>query len=140
MRRIIMATGVGILSLSLSAATGAAREPDILYPPDAHMDVDGKEAIQGTLGSFCYFEGEEGGCGDIGEALMLDESFSPGDEELAFRLVDDARMGRWSVEYSRYPDGRSRRATTASHPTRMWKWSASRDRRRATGASRSLRS
>lgn len=105
MRRIIMATGVGILSLSLSAATGAAREPDILYPPDAHMDVNGKEAIQGTLGSFCYFEGEEGGCGDIGEALMLDESFSAGDEELAFRLVDDARMGRWSVEYSRYPDG-----------------------------------
>ncbi len=105
MRRIILATGVAILSLSLSAATGAAREPDILYPPDAHMYVDGRDVIEGTLGSFCYFEAEEGGCGDIGEALVLDESFFSGDEELAFRLADDARMGRWSIEYSRYPDG-----------------------------------
>ncbi len=36
---------------------------------------------------------------------MLDESFFSGDEELTFSLADDARMGRWSIEYSSYPDG-----------------------------------
>ncbi|MDQ3491923.1 MAG: hypothetical protein M3452_01505 [Chloroflexota bacterium] len=105
MRRIILATGVAILSLSLTAATGAARGPDLLYPPDAEMRVDGEEIIQGSLGSFCYFEGEEGGCGDIGEPLVLDESFFSGDEELTFSLADDALIGRWTIEYSRYPDG-----------------------------------
>lgn len=94
-----------MLSLSLTAATGAARGPGLLYPPDAHMSVAGGEAIEGTLGSFCYFEGESGGCGDIGEALELDESSFTGGEELTFGLADDALIGRWSVEYSRYPDG-----------------------------------
>ncbi len=118
MRRIILATGVAILGLSLSAATGAARERDVPSPPDAHMSVDGKDVIKGTLGSFCYFEAQEGGCGDIAEALVLDESFFSGDEELAFRLADDARMGRWFIGYSRYPDGpvETRYESQAPHP------------------------
>jgi len=105
MRRIILATGVAVLSLGLTAATGAAREPDILYPPDASMSVDGGQAIERTLGSFCYFEGDEGGCGDIGEELVLDETPFSGGEELTFRLAEDALIGRWTIEYSRYPDG-----------------------------------
>ena len=105
MRRIILATGVAVLSLGLTAATGAAREPDILYPPDASMSVDGGQAIEGALGSFCYFEGDEGGCGDIGEELVLDETPFAGGEELTFRLAEDALIGRWTIEYSRYPDG-----------------------------------
>ncbi|MDQ3554660.1 MAG: hypothetical protein M3395_09670 [Chloroflexota bacterium] len=118
MRRIFLATGVAILGLSLSAATGAAREPDIPYPPDAHMSVDDRDVIKGTLGSFCYFEAQEGGCGDIGEALVLDESFFSGGEELTFSLGDDARMGRWFIAYSRYPDGpvETRYESQAPHP------------------------
>jgi len=105
MRRIILATGVAILGLSLTAGTSAARVPDLLEPPNAHMSVDGEEPIMGSLGSFCYFEDGRGGCGDIGQELELDESFFSGGEELAFHLADDARIGRWSIQYSRYPDG-----------------------------------
>lgn len=52
-----------------------------------------------------YFEDGDGGCADIGQALELDGSIFSGGEELTFRLADDARIGRWVIRYSEYPDG-----------------------------------
>lgn len=80
MQRIILATGAAMLALTLTATTSAARE--LPEPPGAHMSVDGAPAIMGTLGSYCYFEAGGGGCGDIGEELVLDEWLFSGGEEL----------------------------------------------------------
>ena len=85
----------------------AARGPDLLAPPDALLSLDGGTRTKGTLGSFCFFEtGGSGGCGAVGGPLDLEPMSFSGGEDATVTLYDDsARIQRWMVEISPYPDG-----------------------------------
>ncbi len=111
-RRILVGAAMAMLVLTFGGPA-AARGPDLAGPPDALLSLDGGPSTVGTLGSFCFFEtGGSGGCGDVGEPLDLDPTPFTGGEDAMVTLDDDsARIQRWRVEISAYPDG----AETASY-------------------------
>ena len=105
-RKILVGAAMAMLMLTLGGPA-AARHPDLLVPPDALLSLDGGPAEAGKLGSYCFFEADgTGGCGDVGEQLELDPTAFSGGEDATITIDDDsARIQRWKVTISGYPDG-----------------------------------
>ncbi len=116
-RRILVGAAMAMLMLTFGGPA-AARGPDLQEPPDALLSLDGGPGTDGTLGSFCFFEtGGSADCGDVGAPLDLDPISFSGGEDATVTLADDsARIQRWRVEISAYPDGAETAAYESERP------------------------
>ena len=105
-RKILVRAAMAMLMLTLGGPA-AALSPDLPLPPDALLSLDGGPAEAGKLGSYCFFEADgSGGCGDVGAPLELDPTPFSGGEDATITIDDDsARIQRWKVTISGYPDG-----------------------------------